>query len=321
VKAQDDFVRERSADWNELEALLVRAPSMHKLPARSISRAGSLYRTVCADLMRARAADYGPEVLALLDGLAARGHNALYSAPPYRLAAVGDLLREDFPRALRRHRRAFWLALIFFLVPGITGFVGAHASRSFALSVMSPEQAEQAEEAYSDGFHSGRGEDTDTAMAGFYVYNNVGIAFRCFATGVLFGVGSAFFLIFNGLQIGAVAGLLAASGRGFNLLTFVATHGAFELTAIVIAGAAGLVMGYALVDTRGRGRFASLQAQAGDITRMVLGAAVMLLVAALIEGFWSPSSVPAPVKLSVAAALWVAVIIYLLAAGRGRRAP
>jgi uncharacterized membrane protein SpoIIM required for sporulation len=320
VKSQDDFVRERSAAWNELEALLVRAPSMHRLPARSISRAASLYRTVCADLMRARAADYAPEVLTLLDGLAARGHNALYSAPPYRLAAVGDLLREDFPRALRRHRGAFWLAVTFFLLPGITGFAGAYLSRNFALSLISPEQAEQAEEAYSEGFDTGRDEDTDTAMAGFYVYNNVGIAFRCFATGVLFGVGSAFFLIFNGLQIGAMFGLLAASGRGMNLLTFVATHGALELTAIVISGAAGLVMGYALVDARGRGRFASLQAQAADITRMVLGAAVMLVMAALIEAFWSPSSLPVAVKLSGAAALWLAVVVYLLVAGRGGRA-
>lgn len=319
MKTQDDFVRERSADWRELERLMGSAPTMHRLPARSISRAAALYRTVCADLMRARAADYGPEVVNLLDGLAARGHNALYSAPPYRLGAVVDLLRADFPRALRRHRRAFFLALAFFLVPGISGFAGAFSSRSFALSVLSAEAAQQMEEAYSEGFNKGRGEGTDSAMAGFYVYNNVGIAFRCFATGVLFGLGSAFFLVFNGLQIGAVAGLLTASGRGFNLLTFVASHGAFELTAIVIAGAAGLVMGYALVDTGGRGRFASLRAQAPDITRLVLGAAVMLLVAAGIEAFWSPSSVPPPVKLVVAALLWLAVAFYLILAGRGGR--
>jgi uncharacterized membrane protein SpoIIM required for sporulation len=158
-------------------------------------------------------------------------------------------------------------------------------------------------------------------MAGFYVYNNVGIAFRCFATGVLFGLGSVFFLVFNGLQIGAVAGLLTASGRGFNLLTFVATHGAFELTAIVIAGTAGLVMGYALVDTGGRRRFDSLRAKARDIVQMVMGAALMLLLAALIEGFWSPSSLPPSVKLSVAAALYLLVGVYLARAGADEPAP
>ena len=319
MKSQDQFVAERKADWDELGALLAGAPALHLLPPRSISRAAALYRMVCADLMRARAADYGAEVLALLDGLAARGHNALYSAPPYRVGAGWDLLRADFPRALRRHGRFLLLSACLFVLPGLSGFFGAYSSRSFALSLLSEETAEQMERAYSSGFSEGRSEGQDTQMAGFYVYNNVGIAFRCFATGVLFGLGSAFFLVFNGLQIGAVAGLLAASGRGFNLLTFVAGHGAFELTAIVISGTAGLVMGYALVDTGGRGRFASLRARGHDIVQMVLGAAVMLLIAAGVEAFWSPSSAPSSVKLVVAACLWVLVIAYLALAGRAPR--
>jgi uncharacterized membrane protein SpoIIM required for sporulation len=270
--------------------------------------------------MRAQAAGFGGELLSLLDGLAARGHNALYSAPPYRLAAVWELVRADFPRALRRHGRFFALALALFLLPGLAGFGLSYKSRSFALGLLSPEQAEKMEEMYADGY-AGRSEAQDTYMAGFYVYNNVGIAFRCFATGVLFGLGSIFFLVSNGLQIGAVAGLLTASGRGFNLLTFVATHGAFELTAIVIAGTAGMVMGYALVDTRGRRRFDSLRSKAPDIVQMVMGAALMLLVAALIEGFWSPSGLPPAVKLSVAAVLYALVALYLVRAGRGGAEP
>ena len=143
-------------------------------------------------------------------------------------------------------------------------------------------------------------------MAGFYVYNNVGIAFRCFATGVLFGLGSVFFLVYNGLQMGAVAGLLTASGRGFNLLTFVASHGAFELTAIVIPGTAGLVMGYALVDTRRPApvRFAAgprpghRPAGAGRGADAAAGGADRGVLVAV--------GVPAAVKLSVAAGLYAA---------------
>jgi uncharacterized membrane protein SpoIIM required for sporulation len=313
---QDAFVARRKPDWDQLELLLTQAAAWHRLPPRSISRAAALYRAVCADRMRAQAAGYGVELLALLDGLAARGHNALYSAPPYRLQAVWDLVRADFPRALRRHARFFLLALGLFLLPGLVGFGLSYRSRSFALGLLSPEMAEHMEEAYADGFGKGRSESADTMMAGFYVHNNVGIAFRCFATGVLFGLGSMFFLVYNGLQMGAVAGLLTASGRGFNLLTFVASHGAFELTAIVIAGTAGLVMGYALVDTRGRRRFDSLRARARDIVQLVLGAALMLIVAAFIEGFWSPSAIPAPIKLSVAGGLYLLVTAYLALAGR-----
>jgi uncharacterized membrane protein SpoIIM required for sporulation len=157
-------------------------------------------------------------------------------------------------------------------------------------------------------------------MTGFYVWNNIGIAFRCFATGVLFGLGSVFFLVYNGLTIGAVAGLVTGAGHGKNLLTFTCTHGAFELTAIVISATAGMVMGYALVDTGGRTRFGSLRARGRDIVYLVVGAALMLAIAAVIEGFWSPSGAPARVKYGTAIAAYTLVISYLSFAGRaGRR--
>src|SRR4029079_11181756 len=121
------------------------------------------------------------------------------------------------------------------------------------------------------------------------VWNNIGIAFRCFATGVLFGLGSVLFLVYNGLTIGAVAGLVTAAGHGKNLLTFTCTHGAFELTAIVISATAGMVMGYALVDTGRPTRLGSPLSRRRALDRLGMGAALMLLVAAGIEGFWSPS--------------------------------
>jgi uncharacterized membrane protein SpoIIM required for sporulation len=266
--------------------------------------------------MRARAGGYGPDVLSLLDGLAARGHNLLYSARPYRMRAAWELIAAGFPRALRRHARLFALALSLFVLPGVVGFLGASSSRYFAMQILSPDAVEQMEKAYAQGFGKGRDEGADTAMAGFYVYNNIGIAFRCFATGIFFGLGSAFFLVYNGLMIGAVAGLVTAAGHGMNLLTFTCGHGAFELTAIVISGTAGMVMGYALVDTQGRTRWGSLRRRSGDVVQLVLGAAMMLLVAALIEGFWSPSGVPAPVKWAAAVTFYTLVITYLARAGR-----
>lgn len=314
---QDAFVAARKPDWDELAALLARAQPLSRLPPGSISRAAALYRAVCGDLMRAHAAGYGPEVMALLDGLAARAHNALYSSPPYRLSAVWELVASDFPRTVRRHVRFFALAAALFVLPGALGFVGAHASRPFALRLLSPPMVAQMERAYAEGFGKGRDEGADTAMAGFYVYNNIGIAFRCFATGVLFGLGSAFFLVYNGLVIGAVTGLVTAAGHGRNLFTFMSGHGAFELTAIVISGAAGLLMGYSLIATGGRTRFGSLRARAGDLAHLVLGAALMLAVAALLEGYWSPSALPAPVKWAAAALFYALVGLYLARAGRG----
>lgn len=318
IRTQDAFVAERKPAWDELDALLARKSLLYKLPPASISRAASLYREVCSDLMRARAAGYSADVLELLDSLAARSCAAMYSAPPYRLAGLWRLVATGFPQAVRKHARFVAMAAVLFVLPGVLGYLGALRSRGFAIQLMSESMVEQMEQSYRD-LQQGRGDGADSMMAAFYVYNNVGIAFRCFATGILFGLGSVFFLVYNGLLIGAVAGVVTAAGHGRNLFTFIVGHGAFELTAIVISGAAGLVMGYALVDCGTRSRWASLRARAGDLFRMIMGVALMLLVAAAIEGYWSPSPVPAVVKWTVAPVLYALVFAYLLLAGRKRR--
>jgi uncharacterized membrane protein SpoIIM required for sporulation len=311
---EDEFISSRQPEWNELSSLVI-ADAMHKRPGPAISRAFALYRAVCADLMRARAAGYGGETVAFLDALAARAHGVLYTAPPYRFGAARDLMLRDFPRTLRREWRFFVLAALLFLAPALLGFVEARGSATFAMQVLPESTIAEMEEAYSKAF-TGRDAGTNMGMAGFYVFNNVGIAFRCFATGVLFGLGSAFFLVYNGLVVGVVAGVLARTGHWLNLVTFMCGHSPFELVAIVISGAAGMRMGYALVVTEGRTRWGSVRAVSRDIAHLILGAAAMLLVAAGIEGFWSPSSVPAPVKWGVAGCLSVGVAAYLALAGR-----
>jgi uncharacterized membrane protein SpoIIM required for sporulation len=316
MMTEDDFVAARKGDWDALELLLIRRPTLHKLQPSEISRAAGLYRALCADLMRAETARYGRELISFLDALAARAHNALYTAPPYRWQAVVQLVARDFPRTLRRQARFFLVSAILFLLPGIIGVVGGARSPEFAAQVLSEQQLVEMEKAYAKGFDEGRDTSVNTTMAGFYVWNNIGIAFRCFATGILLGLGSVFFLLFNGLDIGTVFGAVAHAGHARNILTFCCGHAPFELTAIVIAGGAGLQMGFALIDTGGRTRLGSLRAQSRDIANLVLGAAIMLAVAACIEGFWSPSSIAAPIKWAAAGVNAVLVTGYFLLAGR-----
>jgi uncharacterized membrane protein SpoIIM required for sporulation len=316
---QDAWVADRQGDWNELAALMGQYRSWHRLPPATIARAGSLYRSVSADLMHARSAGYTPELVAFLDGLAGRAHAGLYSAPPYRLGAIVDLIAREFPRTVRRYWHFVALAAVLFAGPGLVGFVGSMRSQAFATQILPESTAAQMRESYSRDPSEGRSGNDNAFMAGFYVNNNIGIAFRCFATGILFGLGSLFFLVYNGLMIGTVAGFVQSAGYGRNLLTFIVGHGAFELTAIVISGAAGMVMGYALVQTDGLTRFGSLRRRARDLAQLIMGVAVMLAIAACLEGFWSPSHVPRPVKLTVAALLWIAVMSYLALAGRSGR--
>jgi uncharacterized membrane protein SpoIIM required for sporulation len=319
--SQDAFVLDRQARWQQLDQILTVAKAVHRLPPDQISAVGSLYRATCADLMRARGAGYSRELVGHLDALAARAHNALYRSEEYRLSRVWDLIARDFPRTVRESWRFMAAATAMFVVPLLIALAATLASPDVATEILPREQLEMLAQGYAEGFEGGRRESTDVGMAGFYVYNNVGISFRVFATGIFFGLGSAFFLVFNGVVIGATLGYVINAGAGRNILTFVMGHGSFELTAIVIAGAAGLRMGYALVRTGGLTRLGSLRAQGPALARLALGAALMLGVAALIEGFWSPSSVPYVVKWSVAGGLWLLVMVYLVAAGRtGARA-
>jgi uncharacterized membrane protein SpoIIM required for sporulation len=154
-------------------------------------------------------------------------------------------------------------------------------------------------------------------MAGFYVNNNVGIALRCFATGLFFGVGSAFYLVENGLATGAIMGYVASHGAGDNILTFVVGHGSLELGAIVLAGGAGMALGWSIVAPGEQTRIASLQTTARSVVIIVFGAAVMLFMAAAVEGFWSASSLPAVVKRGVGGFMFLLVLAYVLLAGRG----
>jgi uncharacterized membrane protein SpoIIM required for sporulation len=163
-----------------------------------------------------------------------------------------------------------------------------------------------------------RDASSDFAMFGFYVANNVRIDFQCFAGGLLFGVGAIFFLLFNGLFIGAIAGHLTHVGYIETFWGFVAGHSAFELTGIVLSGAAGLMLGMALIAPGRQTRFAAVKSRMPDIIGVVYGAALLTFLAAFIEAFWSASRVPpVQVKYAVGIALWVVTLAYFIFVGRG----
>lgn len=314
------FVHARTPLWQELSQKLLADGPLWRLPPADISRTAALYRAVSTDLMRARTLGCSRDVIAYLDALTARAHNALYAASrsDRRLKLVELVL--EFPRAFRRAWPFMLVSGLLFWLPFALGWFGALHQSGFAEKVLPTSTLEQMVDSYSTGFNAGRDAGTDASMTGFYVYNNVGIAFRCFATGILFGLGSIFFLVYNGLVTGTVFGYVARSGHALNILTFTCGHSPFELTAVVIAGGAGLCMGYALLGRSGLTRVASLRAVADDLISLVLGAALFLLIAALIEGWWSPSSLPMPVKWGFSALMSLVVAAFLLLHGRRRPA-
>jgi uncharacterized membrane protein SpoIIM required for sporulation len=188
------------------------------------------------------------------------------------------------------------------------------------LSVVSSDTVSEFEEMYSpDADSIGRTRDarTDWMMFGYYIRNNVGVAFQCFAGGLFAGLGTLFFLAYNGAFSGALAGYLTDRGMASTFYSFVSTHSAFELTAIVLAGAAGLRIGHSLLAPGRLTRRQSLVQASRDAMVVVYGVTCMLFVAAGIEAFWSSARWIAPaVKYGVAAVCWLAVLGYFTLQGR-----
>jgi len=290
TRDREAFVADRRARWDRLDALVGRGPTN----ATEWSELAALYRALCADISRARSLLLTGDVLAALEQLAARAHNALYGARQSERGGIVRLIAHEFPRALRADLPLFALASALFYGPFAIGFAAAAFDPAYASGILPEAELVRMEQMYSGEI--ARAAWQDASMAGFYVAHNVGIAFQCFATGALFGLGSLWFLAYNGLVIGTVGGYLLAVGKGANLLAFVSGHSAWELTGIVVSGTAGLRMGWALVDTGGRTRLGSLRAAGPTVYRLIAGASAMLLVAAAIEGFWSAGPIPASGK-------------------------
>jgi uncharacterized membrane protein SpoIIM required for sporulation len=332
------FETEYSPAWDRLQALLdqLEGPAPKKrrswcdgrsarsraepLAAAELTR---LYRRSCEHLALARARDYPIHLVERLEALTHRAHQVIYRRHDYGLARLKRLLLVDFPCAVRAQRRYLLVAALVFVLPTLLLGFATWRDPGVVLTVVDAEHARNFDQMYDDGAKAlGRQRDagTDWQMFGFYIMNNIGVAFRCFAGGVLAGVGSLFFLAYNGFLGGAVGGYVAARGHALNFFSFVVTHTAFEITAIVIAGAAGLRLGSALVAPGRQTRLQALQARSREAIVLVYGVIAMLLVAAALEAFWSSARWVAPaVKFGVGAACWALVIAYLGWQGRPRQ--
>ena len=285
------------------------------------------YRRLCQHLALAQQRGYSSYLVDPLQQLALRGHQQLYRHRSQLTANILAFLLADFPRLVREQWRFVLIAgLLFFgSLVGIALLV--YLFPDLVYSIISPLQVAEMKGMYNpDASRLGRAAERaaseDWMMFGYYVMHNIGIAFQTFAAGLLFGLGSVFFLIFNGLVIGAVSGHLTDIGYGQTFWSFVIGHGAFELSAITLAGAAGLQLGWSLVAPGRLARSEALRLAARKSVRMLCGVMVFLLIAAFIEAYWSSTTRIEPwIKYAVGAALWLLVAAYLSLAGRSRHAP
>ncbi|KMT54355.1 stage II sporulation protein M [Pseudomonas fildesensis] len=285
------------------------------------------YRRLCQHLALAQERGYSSYLVDPLQQLALRGHQQLYRHRSQLGANLLSFVLADFPRLVREQWHFVLIASLLFFGSLVGIALLVYLFPDLIYSIVSPQQVAEMQSMYDPdasrlGRVAERASSEDWMMFGYYVMHNIGIAFQTFAAGLLFGLGSVFFLIFNGLIIGAISGHLTEIGYGQTFWSFVIGHGAFELSAIALAGAAGLQLGWALIAPGHLTRGESLRLAARKSVQMLCGVMVFLLIAAFIEAYWSSSTSIAPwVKYLVGAGLWLLVAAYLTFTGRTPHAP
>lgn len=319
---QEQFVALHAKQWDALQSWLGqldRQPkvAMHAERALDFPHA---YRRVCQHLALAQARGYSREVIERLQHIVEMGHRQLYRPPAPRWHKVALFLLADFPRLVRQQWRCMLVATLLLYLPGVVTYWVVQWKPELAHALFTTQQLTNFDRMYDPAnSHIGRSSGTDLQMFGYYIMNNVSIAFRTFASGLLFGVGAIYVLAANGVIIGGVAGHLDAIGYGAPFWRFVVGHSGFELTAIVIAGGAGLQFGLRLLAPGRMRREVALRDAAWTGARLALGAFAMLVAAAFIEAYWSSiAALPDVVKYGTGAGIWALVLIWLLRGGAGR---
>ncbi len=294
-----------------------------RLNASQISSFAARYRKVCHLHALAEDRRYSSHLVDSLSDLVVRGHQQLYRRKQPVIHQLIRFIVAEFPRLVRQQQVYLWWATALLYVPALVLFLAILWQPDLVYTVTSPDQVGEFEAMYDPTnrvLGSARDSDTNMQMFGFYIYNNISVSFRTFASGIMLGVGSIFFLVFNGLLFGAVAGHLTNAGFTETFFTFVIAHGSFELTAITIAGAAGLKLGYSLLAPGNYTRLESLKRGSAVAIKLMYGVILMLVIAAFIEAFWSSNNIFDPwQKYLVGGFLWFIVIIYFVLSGRHLR--
>ncbi len=291
-----ETIEKRRADWQRLEQLIAKISSgrLRGLPGERLAEVSNLYRSACADLAMSEQYRLSPETVNYLHGLVGQAHNTIYRSRRPRWQMWWDVAFREAPQKIFQDPCVHVCALLFFGVFGLSTYLAYNEMvfPGFGERILGSDQMEMMEESFSS-VEFGRDLGTNLSMVAFYIQHNTGIGLQCFAMGLLI-IPGLYTTGFNACMLGASFGYMARgeTAGGENFLEFVTAHGAFELTAIALAAAAGLRIGTGWLFTAGLTRIASLQKQAIEALPIMAASGVLFFLAALTEGLLSPSGLP-----------------------------
>ena len=303
------FLESRLAKWKRLEELTARVSRLrlNSLSGAEVREFGQLYRRTAADLAIAREEISDQRLVNYLNYLVGRAHGGIYRSESSGFGVFISFFRYEFPAVFRKTFRYTLTAFTVLMLSALFAYAACLFDEGFADRVEPGRRNKIAS-------HDNWTEDANSAnplAATSIQQNNITVTFLAFGGGVLAGVGTLWILFTNGLVLGVVFELCIRY-RFWDILIFIAAHGAIELTAIFIAGGAGLLIGKALLMPGDLRRIDALIENGRLAIKLILGCIPMLLIAGLIEGFISPAHIPAAFKFSVSGISALVMVMYFL---------
>ena len=313
MRTIDSYVLEHTEEWLRLEALVDAAQHRsRKLSGEERDELLFRYQRVSAHLSHVRSTFGDPQVTARLTRIVAGARAAIYGHQAKSAGAVRTFFTATFPAAVWTARRFILVSTIAFLLPGI--IVGAWLANSPAAIEASAPAALR--EAYiAEDFEAYYSSSPAAEFSTEVLINNIQVSFLAFVAGIAWGVPTLLVLVWNGANVGVAAGLFHDAGEAQRFWGLILPHGLIEITAILVAGGAGLRMGWSLIVPGDKTRTASLVAEAQRAVSVIIGLVIVFIIAGLIEGFVTPSPLDTWARVSIGATAFVAFWAYVIGLG------
>ena len=311
----DRYIARNEPTWARLESLTRKASRrVKKLEAYEVDELVHLYQLTSVHLSYVRTYLRDPALIARLTAVLAAANGLIYGRRPRSMRAAGRFFALTFPGAVYHCRRFVLFAALAFFVPALVLGVWLSADPG-ALDVSAPREERLAY--VDDAFEQYYSESSPVAFFTQVTTNNIRVSFMAYAAGAVSGgLGAILLLAYNGAPLGIIGAWMYAEGDLARFLGYIIPHGALELSAVVIAGAAGMAAGWSLISPGDRTRGEALREEGQRSVTVILGLMTMFVAAGIVEGFITGRGLPPGVRVGLGLLLWMAYVVYLVVQGR-----
>jgi uncharacterized membrane protein SpoIIM required for sporulation len=313
----DKFINKRKNNWQRLEDLLslVESATLRGLSREEVRELGQLYRRAASDLAIARAESRDPKLVNYLNSLVIRAHGQIYLADNQGFGLIKNFFLRDFPQTFRKTWVFTLISFAAFALSAALAFAATWHNIDFAETVGTYEIRYEVESQNRWWLRLNEGNQIGSAQI---LTNNIMVTFYAFSFGAFFALGTLYIIGMNGVHLGSIFAICYQLDPAFgnDLLFFVVGHGVIELSCIFICGGAGMMIGYSILVPGDLLRAEALKKSGVEAVKIVVGCAFLLVIAGIIEGFVSPTSINPFVKVGIGISTGIALFSYLLFAGR-----